>query len=535
MSSNTKWDDEADIVIVGFGGAGASAAIEAAERGAKVLVIERFSGGGATKASGGIVYAGGGTSHQKAAGFDDTPENMFNYLKMEVRDAAKDETLRTFCEESPGMISWLESQGVGFNSAVCPYKTCYPPDEYYLYYSGNEPFPPYSTKATPVPRGHRPDGKGMPGSLLFGNLKKSVLKKGVKVRYRSKAKQLITDENGDVIGLEFSSIPKYSVVYLLHRFLSYVGYKMRYISIGFPALNGFVTSIFNFMELRGRSQRIRARKGVILAAGGFIFNRKMVKEIAPTYVPGHPLGTLGDDGSGIKIGEEVGGATAHMSRISAWRFITPPESYVKGILVDQQGKRECNEQLYGAQMGEAMVEEHDGRAWLIIDSDIWKQVRQDTGWGEARWFQTMSSLANLYFNRKKAGSIEKLAKKCRIRVDSLQATINEYNEAARNGNEDAMGKAANHVQPIATPPFYAIDCALGNRNFPCATITLGGLVVNEETSEVRRKDGSTINGLYAIGRTAAGIPSRGYMSGLAIAHCVFSGRQAGKHAAAKGT
>ncbi len=97
-----------------------------------------------------------------------------------------------------------------------------------------------------------------------------------------------------------------------------------------------------------------------------------------------------------------------------------------------------------------------------------------------------------------------------------------------------MGKASHQVQPLTAPPFYAIDCALGNKTFPCATITLGGLVVDEETSEMKRQDGSIINGLYAIGRTAAGIPSKGYMSGLAIAHCVFSGRQAGKHAAVKG-
>lgn len=532
MGTDPKWDNEVDVVVVGFGGAGACAAIEAADNGSSVLVIERFSGGGASKASGGIVYAGG-TTHQKEAGFDDTPENMFNYLKMEVQDAVKDETLRTFCEQSPESINWLESQGVRFNSAMCPYKTCYPPEEYYLYYSGNEPFPPYNTKATPAPRGHRPVGKGMPGTVLFGCLKKSALKRGVEVQYRSKAKRLLTDEGGNVIGLEFSAIPKYSVFYSLHRCLSYVNYKMRYISISIPSLNNVFGSLFGLLELMGRTKRVRARKGVILAAGGFIFNRKMVKEIAPTYIPGPPLGTLGDDGSGIGIGEMVGGATAHMSRVSAWRFITPPEAIVKGILVDQHGVRICNEQLYGAQMGEAIVEKHDGKAWLVIDSEIWNLVRRDTGWGKATWFQTMIAINNLYFNRKKANSIEMLEKKCRINGGKLQSTIDSYNEAAHKGSEDSMGKVAGHVQPLVTPPYYAIDCALVNKALPCATITLGGLIVDEESSEVKRKDGTIINGLYAIGRTAAGIPSRGYVSGLAIAHCVFSGRQAGKHAAAK--
>jgi len=96
-----------------------------------------------------------------------------------------------------------------------------------------------------------------------------------------------------------------------------------------------------------------------------------------------------------------------------------------------------------------------------------------------------------------------------------------------------MGKSSEHLQPLATPPFYAIDCSLGSALFICPTITLGGLMVDEESGAVRRKDGSVIDGLYAVGRSAAGIPSRGYVSGLAIADGVFSGRRAGRHVAGK--
>ncbi|MFO8101550.1 MAG: FAD-binding protein [Dehalococcoidia bacterium] len=534
MTSNIHWDDQVDVIVVGLGGAGASAAVEAADNGSSVLVIERFSGGGATKASGGIVYAGGGTPYQKEAGFEDTPENMFNYLKNEVHDAVKDDTLRAFCEQSVENIGWLEIQGICFHSTCCPFKTSYPPEPYHLYYSGNEPFLPYNAHATPAPRGHRPKGKGLPGYVVFDSLRQAALNKGIRVKYRSKARHLITDKDGNVIGLEFSSLPPYTIAFWLHRFTTWLNYNLRYVCISMPELNKLFDITYRLLELRGRRRRVRAKKGVILATGGFVFNRSMVRDIAPRYLPGPPLGSLGDDGSGIKMGEEVGGTTAHMDRITAWRFLTPPESFVKGVLVDKHGKRICNEQLYGAQMGACMVEEHEGKAWLIIDSEVWKIIRQDTGWGKARWFQTMSALGNLYFNRKKAGSLEKLAAKLHIPPESLKATIDSYNEAAAIGKDDEMGKAAHHVQPIANPPFYAIDCSLGNRSFPCATLTLGGLVVDEETAEVKRGDGSIIEGLYATGRTAAGIPSRGYVSGLAIAHCVFSGRQAGKHAALKG-
>ena len=127
-----------DVIVIGSGIAGISAAIEAKDLGANVVVLERGYGGGASGLSGGVVYAGGGTSIQKEAGIEDTPENLFNYLSQETQGIVKDETLRRFCEESPGMIEWLIENGAEFKGTVCEYKTSYPTDQHYLYYSGNE-------------------------------------------------------------------------------------------------------------------------------------------------------------------------------------------------------------------------------------------------------------------------------------------------------------------------------------------------------------------------------------------------------------
>ena len=91
---DTRWTDEADIVIVGLGGAGISAALEALDAGASVIAIDRFSGGGATAMSGGVFYSGGGTRYQTAAGVEDSVEEMYKYLQMEVADAVSSETLR---------------------------------------------------------------------------------------------------------------------------------------------------------------------------------------------------------------------------------------------------------------------------------------------------------------------------------------------------------------------------------------------------------------------------------------------------------
>ena len=83
------WDDDCDVLVVGFGAAGACAAIEAAGAGAAVIVADRFGGGGASAKSGGVVYAGGGTRFQKTAGYDDSPEAMYEYLCMEVGDGTQ--------------------------------------------------------------------------------------------------------------------------------------------------------------------------------------------------------------------------------------------------------------------------------------------------------------------------------------------------------------------------------------------------------------------------------------------------------------
>ncbi len=456
---------------------------------------------------------------------------MFNYLDTELRGAVTEETLRAFCEHSRNNLAWLEAQGVRFDASLCPFKTSYPPAQYYLYFSGNESLSPHNTTAVPAPRGHRVKGEGLSGGVLFERLKEPALNKGVQVRCQSRATQLIVGDDGRVAGLELSIIPARSVCAILHRILSYALYRLRYIAMASPAFLNIFKLLFSLIELRGRTIRVRARQGVVLAAGGFVFNRKMIEEHAPAYLPGTPLGTLGDDGSGIRLGQEVGAATAYMGRVSAWRFISPPEALVKGVLVNSRGRRLCNEERYGAKVGEAMVQEHGGEARLIIDAEIWRQARRGMGTDKAWWFQKMTGLINLYLNRKKAKTIDALASRCGIPAVDLRATIESYNDVAQSGREDPMGKSSAQLQALATPPFYAIHCSLGSTLFMCPTITLGGLIVDEESGAVRRKDGSVIAGLYAVGRNAAGIPSGGYVSGLAIAHAVFSARRAGGHVA----
>jgi 3-oxo-5alpha-steroid 4-dehydrogenase len=196
------WDIEADVVVVGFGAAGACAALEAAAQARSVVVLDRFTGGGATALSGGIVYAGGGTPQQRAAGVTDTAAAMFGYLGTEVGDVVPAETLRQFCEGSVTMLGWLEGHGVPFEGSLCPDKTSYPTNRHYLY-SGSE----LSARAAapPAPRGHRTRGRGTSGGLLYARLAAAVRKAGVRVAVQARAVRLITAD-GRVTGVECRSL-----------------------------------------------------------------------------------------------------------------------------------------------------------------------------------------------------------------------------------------------------------------------------------------------------------------------------------------
>jgi 3-oxo-5alpha-steroid 4-dehydrogenase len=524
-----KWDAEADIIVVGFGAAGAAAALEAAQQGASVLVVDRFHGGGATAASGGIVYAGGGTPYQKAAGYEDTPEEMYRYLKQEVGDVVTEETLRLFCEQSPEMIAWLEKAGVPFEGSMCPFKTSYPTDKYYLYFSGNENHTSYKAHAKPAPRGHRARGKGISGLTLFHALEKAVRKQeGIKVRCQTRVDRLVFADDGRVAGIEGISMSP-GITSRLHGAISWVNAKLNTYA---PPVATVLHAIDRLiMRLMAKPYRARARKAIILAAGGFIFNKQMVKECAPIYLNCLPLGTYGDNGAGIRLGVSAGGTTSHMDKISAWRFYVPPEAMMQGVLVDKKAQRICSEDLYGGKQGD-YIAASGGYAYLIFDSATYKEAVSKIG-EQCAAFQKLTMIPMLRITRKKAKSFRKLAAKIKVPPEALEETMSRYNDIASKREPDPLGKTEKRFVPQVTPPFYAVDCSLKSKSgIPTASLTLGGLVVNEKTSQVLRSDGSSIDGLYAAGRNAVGVCSNGYFaSGISIADCIFSGRRAGKHAA----
>jgi 3-oxo-5alpha-steroid 4-dehydrogenase len=390
---------------------------------------------------------------------------------------------------------------------------------------------PYSTVARPAPRGPRVAGAGLTGAALFKPLQQATEQSGAQIRYGSRAVALLTDATGGVCGAEIVSLPQSSVWARWHSVLFHLAASA--ILTGRRVASVSQRALARLEARAGHRWTVKTRNGVILCAGGFVFNTEMMKTYAPAVAQARPLGTAGDDGSGILLGQSVGGAVGQMDRCGIWRFINPPEAFTYGILVDRQGRRICNEALYGATLGEHIAERADGHAFLVIDAAMAATAREQIRSQHGARFQKISAFINLHMNRKKAMTLDTLAARCGMSPDGLAATVEAYNTQAPKDGPDAFGKAAELCRPIRTPPFYAINCDLENAKFLTPCITMGGLRVDGRSGQVLGHDGSPIAGLYAAGRNAVGVASHSYISGLSIADCIFSGRNAGRHAATR--
>ena len=538
------WSDVADLIVVGLGGAGVSAALEATEAGLDVIGVDRYAMGGSSAANGGVYYAGGGTPIQIEAGETDTAEEMYKYLHMEVGGVVSDRTLRRFCDESVANIEWLMSHGAKFNSDVWKKKCSYPPLDRFLYHPDSTLAAPYVNKAKPAARGHRAFTRngnkawGL-GVGIYGPLLEAALQRGLRYRRYAEAQQIALDASGRVVGVKVLQIPEGSAAAAaFRRNIDLAANWMGKVPPSLP-IAGLIYGIgLRFLRKAQRIERkhrvacwLRAKGGVVLSAGGFIINTKMIAHYAPRYSAGLPNGTLGDNGSGHLLGASAGGKLDLMDRISAWRFINPPVSWSRGMLVNQRGERFVNETLYGASLGDAITLGQDGKAWIVIDANLRRQAARDARDPGLVPFQRDIARLNHMFNCKSASSLEGLADKIGFDRAILRATVEEYNKAARGEQPDRFEKFASDMAEIATGPFYALDASVDSRFLPLSTMSIGGLRVDEDTGEVLDERNSVIPGLYAAGRNAVGICSNIYVSGLSYADCIFSGRRAARHIA----
>lgn len=462
------WDDEADVVVVGYGCAGASAAIAAKSASADVLVLERSSGGGGTSAaSGGLIYLGGGTATQKLLGFEDSPEEMFKYLMAAMGPDADEALVAPYAEHSIEHYDWLVAQGVEFGTTFFP-DSHEPPGDDGLTYSGSEEVYPFCEIARPAPRGHMARVVGSKGAKLMQALLSSSKRLGVRERTDVVAKRLIVESDGRVCGI--------------------------------------------VVREAGEERCIRARRAVILTSGGFIWNDEMLSRYAPRLRLGqYKTGTETDDGSGIRMGMAAGGAAIHMAEGDISLVIFPPVTLKEGIYVNRVGQRYLNEDAYLGRAGEYALLQQEGHAYLVVDDACFAQPSQFP-----------ISVAAV------GETIAELEAELGMPDSSLQRTVSYYNEHARKGADPLFHKNSKWLRPLDQAPFGALDLRVENMVY--CIFTLGGLHINA-AGAVQNPAGESIPGLFAAGRTTSGLAKRGYSSGISLGDSSFFGRRAGKMAA----
>lgn len=525
-----SWDESCDMLVVGVGMAGVCAALRASEDPAlDIITIDRSEGGGASKLSGGVIYMGGGTKAQKEAGIADDPENMANYLGFETGDIVSPKTVRRFAEASSRFQDWLEIYGARFGGPATEQKTSYP-NNASLYYSGNELTVPGRARATPAPRGHRakPEGGGEPtklsGLYLLPPLLRSMeAKPNVRFFRQTRATRLIVDAKGAVIGIEVRRMPSGFAAWRHAKAMALANNIVASVLGLTSKLQG---TIIKLEAEKTDTVRIRVRKGVVLSAGGFTYNRAMMAKTAPDYLKSHPLGTIADDGSGIKLGMSVGGKTGSLDRISAWKFLYQPENWVKSCTIGPDGHRLVGEEYYGARTGEAVFSKAGGKGWMIMDQPLQHMVQEEIDGMDKMLFQKIQFRATQKDYTVSAPTLEELAVKIGVPADVMAETIRTYNDHIEKGEPDPLGKSEKYRRTIDTGPFFATDIGDSLKVSPIPALTMGGLLVDEESGQVLSNEGGIVPGLYAAGRTAVGICSHYYVSGLSLGDCVFSGMRA---------
>jgi 3-oxosteroid 1-dehydrogenase len=533
--SNGKPDDMPDIIVIGSGAAALSAALTASVRGASVLILEKSHKVGGTSA-----MSGAGTwipvnHHAKALGIADSAEEALTYLRAASADgwrASEDHLWASFIEHAPKLLEFLE--------AHTPLRFEFVPE--------------------PDPQAEKPGGKALGRMVSPRPLSRWLVGRYAGRIRRSTLPHLFTyremvghDPYGDPIGSVLSIWPRLLfrlvtnsrgqgnalVVGLLRGCLDH-GCRLetgaRVVDLVVEEATGWVEGVE--VERDGRRARHLARRGVLLATGGFEWDR----ELFARHFPG-PLGWIGspptNTGDGQKLAMRIGAALERMDQANIYPLL--PTSYEgkqhgmpatyqahpHAIVVDRHARRFVSE--YDYNIGEALDRRDQTSGsplhlpcWVIGDSRFSARpllfrwyARQEKGWV------------------RRAPTIESLAQAIGLAPKDLAETVARYNGFARAGRDgdfhrgesvwerykthahDGGGNAA--LGTIERAPFVAVPL---NRS---TVGTKGGARTNER-AQVLRPDGTIIPGLYCAGNAMANpIGTRAVGAGTTIGPCLTWG------------
>ncbi len=461
-----------DVIIVGGGGAGIAAAIEALNAGASVLLCEAAQRiGGSAATSGGVIMAAG-TAMQKAKGIEDSAEALFHHYMTSSFYEVEPALAKRLCDGGVPAIEWLQSFGITFN-----------PD--YLYVTGVE------EQATP--RGHPANGSGF---AIMQALEQAASAKGLQVALNTRVRHLLVDDEGAVCGIRVddTDIHAPAVVIATGGFGNNRELLEKYYHDA--AQHGEKWNFYvGIDENRGDGLLLGEAAGaaiVGIGCGNSLRSPSFSREPEP-YIPGWL----------VYVNKE------------GFRFIDETAAYV---VMDHVLNKQTDSVCYAIMDHTAFARSEDdprykSKEFLIFPAPNWMPGK----------------LAEHLANGKilQADSLQALGEKAGVMPEALAATIAEYNQDVAIGQDTHFFKAPVHLQPVMQPPFYAVEiraAAVGT--------TMAGLRVDVE-ARVIGKHGSPIKGLYCAGECAGGIIKHYVGGGNSLLNCFVYGRIAGQNAAAR--
>jgi 3-oxosteroid 1-dehydrogenase len=543
-----------DFVIVGSGGGSMCSALMMRSAGKRAVILEKTEMvGGTTSISGGVMWIPN-NRFMRADGIKDSEEQAMAYLDAVVGDSddtpsAKRAKRLAYIRQSNEMLEFLISKGIKFR------RNPYWPD-YYDAPGSSAPGRTVSAQLFDINRlgdwkdKMRPFALPLPAYLdeamgSLANIKRSWAARGVllkvmgrAIRAKLKGQRLVTGGNA-IQGQMVEAALKAGVDIRLNT-------PVKRIVVEDGRAVGVI------VEKDGTEQRIDARLGILINAGGYARNQQMLDR----YIPGMSAENTnvgpGDTGEMIEAGGAAGAALVQMDGFIGGQVTLPPGSegsphkpMVQGdmakphaLVVDQGGERFVSESSNYTDFTRAQLERNRQKpaipSWMVFDSQYIDTYMLAGTMAGAKKPQAWYDAGYLH----QANSIEELATGLDIDPAKLRATVDRFNGFARNGHDedfhrgdsvfdkfvgDSLTKTT--LGTVEKGPFYAIPV------YPGDVGTFGGMLT-DEYARVLREDGSPIPGLYATGTSAASVMGKASpAAGVNVGQSFTWGYVAAKHAA----
>jgi len=544
------WDHQVDFVVVGSGCGGLTAALTAHAHGLDTLIIEKAHVyGGSTALSGGNIWVPDNPTLRRE-GLSDSRDDVRRYLDAVIGDRVPAANIDAFIDNGPLALAFLEKASPHLRFQWCAGYSDYHPEAPGGRARGRtiEPLPFDLKRLGEDEEWLRPAALATPGGLFVTS--KEFARLNMVMRTWSGRRAALQTVGRAVKGL------------LLRRHMDTLGraligrLRLAAKDAGIPLwLNAPLQSLITnesgavlgvSAQRAGMVARIRARKGVLLATGGFEHNSEMRKRfLRDGGKDNYSAGSPDNVGDGITAGQAVGAATDLMD--DAWwmplfrrpdgvmSVLVSERSIPRSIIVDQTGRRFVNEAApYVTFVHRQLAGGHDP-IWFVFDRKA-KNRYQFGGMMPGQKFPDDWYTSGLMH---RADSLDALAAAIGVPASALCETMDRFNGFVRDGKDSDFGRGDsaydNYYGDPSLPhptmdvidrgPYYAARIQAGDLG------TKGGLVCNA-SGQVLRSDGSVIAGLYATGNTSAAVMGNDYAgAGATIGPAMVFGYIGARHAA----